>query len=74
MSASQGRTREGVAMELKGKQVAILVEQVFNDLEFWYPYYRGKEAGAEVVVDGKLITSRKPDDLPAFMKALIATR
>ena len=26
----------------------------------------------EVVVDGKLITSRKPDDLPAFMKATIA--
>ncbi|NNG07016.1 MAG: type 1 glutamine amidotransferase, partial [Desulfobacteraceae bacterium] len=26
----------------------------------------------EVVVDGKLITSRKPDDLPAFMKAIIA--
>jgi protease I len=25
-----------------------------------------------VVVDGKLITSRKPDDLPAFMKAIIA--
>jgi putative intracellular protease/amidase len=24
-----------------------------------------------VVVDGKLITSRKPDDLPAFMKAVI---
>jgi protease I len=26
----------------------------------------------EVVVDGKLITSRKPDDLPAFMKAVIS--
>jgi protease I len=25
----------------------------------------------EVVVDGNLITSRKPDDLPAFNKALI---
>jgi protease I len=24
-----------------------------------------------VVVDGKFITSRKPDDLPAFMKAII---
>ena len=27
----------------------------------------------EVAVDGKLITSRKPDDLPAFMKAVIET-
>jgi protease I len=26
----------------------------------------------ECVVDGKLITSRKPDDLPAFCKAIIA--
>jgi protease I len=26
----------------------------------------------EVVVDGPLITSRKPDDLPAFMKAILA--
>jgi protease I len=35
-----------------------------------------RNAGAEwtdeqVVVDGKLITSRKPDDIPAFSKALI---
>ena len=27
---------------------------------------------AEVVVDGNLVTSRKPEDLPAFMKASIA--
>lgn len=26
---------------------------------------------AEVVVDGNLITSRTPDDLPAFMRAFI---
>jgi protease I len=25
----------------------------------------------EVVVDGKLITSRTPDDLPAFMRAIL---
>ena len=39
-------------MELRGKKVIILVEQMYNDLEFWYPYYRLKEAGAEVVVVG----------------------
>jgi len=27
----------------------------------------------EVVVDANLITSRKPDDLPAFMKAILAS-
>jgi len=26
---------------------------------------------SEVVVDGNLITSRMPDDLPAFMKAIL---
>jgi protease I len=31
----------------------------------------GKWVDEEVVVDGNLITSRKPDDLPAFSKALI---
>jgi deglycase len=39
-------------MEINGKKVVILVEQMFNDQEFWYPYYRLKEAGAEVVVVG----------------------
>ncbi|MBW2208047.1 MAG: type 1 glutamine amidotransferase [Deltaproteobacteria bacterium] len=39
-------------MELQGKSVAILVENTFNICEFWYPYYRLKEAGAEVVVVG----------------------
>lgn len=39
-------------MPLKGKKIAILIEEMFNVFEFWYPYYRLKEAGAEVVVVG----------------------
>jgi len=39
-------------MELKGKKVVIPVENLFNTFEFWYPYYRLKEAGAEVTVVG----------------------
>lgn len=37
-------------MSLTGKNVAILLEQVYEDPEFWYPYYRFKEAGAKVTV------------------------
>lgn len=39
-------------MELNNKRVVILAENMFNDLEFWYPFYRLKEAGADVVVAG----------------------
>jgi len=39
-------------MELQGKKIAILIEEMFNTYEFWYPYYRLKEAGAKVVVIG----------------------
>jgi protease I len=39
-------------MELQDKKIAIPVESLFNTFEFWYPYYRLKEAGAEVVVVG----------------------
>ena len=39
-------------MELAGKKIAILVETFYNEFEFWYPYYRLKEAGAQVTVVG----------------------
>ena len=39
-------------MDLKGKKVAILLDNVYQEMEAWYPYYRLKEAGAEVVVVG----------------------
>ena len=39
-------------MELSGKKVLILVEEMFNTHEFWYPYYRLQEAGCQVVVAG----------------------
>ncbi len=128
-------------MNLKGKRIAILAENLYQEMELWVPYYRMKEEGAEVkvvgaggarsytskhgypvtvdvqaeavtavefdavvvpggyapdmmrrhdatikddmvnaggqwsdsevVVDGNLITSRKPDDLPAFCREII---
>jgi putative intracellular protease/amidase len=75
-------------MELSGKRVAILAADVYEDNELWYPRIRLTEAGAEVkvigvnagakwedsevVVDGNLISSRNPGDLPAFCRAIIA--
>lgn len=35
----------------KGK-IALFVEEIYNDLEFWYPYYRMIEAGYDVVIVG----------------------
>jgi protease I len=37
---------------LKGKRVAIFAEDLYEDLELWYPLLRLKEEGAEVVVVG----------------------
>jgi len=37
---------------LLGKKVAVLVENYYQELELWYPYYRLQEEGAEVVLVG----------------------
>ena len=39
-------------MKLAGKKVAIFVENLYQEHEFWYPYYRMKEEGADVTVVG----------------------
>ncbi len=38
--------------ELTGKTVAVLVEDLYQDLEVWYPILRLREAGARVVTVG----------------------
>jgi protease I len=37
-------------MELSGRRLAVLAEDIYEDLELLYPLFRMREAGAEVVV------------------------
>jgi len=39
-------------MELEGKRIAILIADGYHEHELLFPYYRLKEAGAEVLVAG----------------------
>ena len=39
-------------MELSGKTVAVLVDNMYQEMEVWYPYYRLQEAGATVYTVG----------------------
>ncbi len=39
-------------MQLKGKRVGVLVEEGFEDLEFWVPVMRLREEGADVIIIG----------------------
>ncbi len=39
-------------MELSGKRIAVLVDNLYQEMEVWYPLYRLREAGAEVVTVG----------------------
>lgn len=49
-------------MELEGKRVAVLAENMYQEMELWYPVYRFKEAGATVTIvgpgTGKTFTSK----------------
>ena len=39
-------------MKLDGKRIAILAENLYQEMELWVPYYRLREEGAEVKVVG----------------------
>ena len=39
-------------MTLTNKKIALFTAEIYNEHEFWYPYYRLKEEGAEVISIG----------------------
>ncbi|MDP2625971.1 MAG: type 1 glutamine amidotransferase domain-containing protein [Candidatus Rokubacteria bacterium] len=39
-------------MSFKGKRIAVLAENLYQEMELWVPYYRLKEEGAEVKIVG----------------------
>lgn len=44
--------KKGKIMSLKEKTIAVLVENIYQDLEVWYPILRLKEEGIKVIVVG----------------------
>ncbi|MHB8618186.1 MAG: type 1 glutamine amidotransferase domain-containing protein [Chloroflexota bacterium] len=39
-------------MELSNKRIAVLAENMYQEMELWYPVYRFREAGAQVTIVG----------------------
>ncbi|MEZ6143254.1 MAG: type 1 glutamine amidotransferase domain-containing protein [Zavarzinella sp.] len=59
-------------MNLQGKRIAVFVEQQYQELEVWYPYYRLKEAGATVHLVGPESGTNYPSKLGYPAKSEIA--
>lgn len=50
-------------MDLKGKRVAVLIEQQYQEMEVWYPVYRLREAGCQVTLVGPEAGTSYPSKL-----------
>jgi len=62
---------------LQGQKIAILAADGVEQVELEQPRQAVLDAGQstcvdeEVVIDGAIISSRNPDDLPAFCSAIV---
>jgi protease I len=61
-------------MDLKTLRAAILVEQMYQELEVWYPLYRLREAGCQVTVVGPDAGKEYPSKLGYPVKSDKAAR
>lgn len=52
------------------RKIAIFVEDNYNEIEFWYPYYRMIEAGFEVIVVGSGRTETFKSKLGTLTKGI----
>jgi len=50
-------------MKLSGKNIAIMLDQQYQELEVWYPYYRLKEEGAAVTLVAPKAATNYPSKL-----------
>jgi protease I len=64
-------------MQLSGRKIAIMIDQEYQELEVWYPYYRFIEAGATVELvgpeAGKIYSSKLGYPAQASMSAADVT-
>jgi len=62
------------SMELQNKRAAVLVEQMYQEMEVWYPIYRLREAGCKVTVVGPEAGQTYPSKLGYPVKSDKAAR
>jgi protease I len=59
-------------MDLNGKKIAILVDQMYQEMEVWYPLFRFQEAGATVVTVGAKAGETYPSKLGYPVKCALS--
>ena len=61
-------------MSLSDKKAVVLVDQVYQEMEVWYPYYRLKEAGVQTVLVGPEAGVSYPSKLGYPAKSEVAAQ